>query len=276
MTTIEVRDVAGTVVGERELPGDLFEAPVNVPLMHQVVVAGAAAQRAGTHSTKTRGDVRGGGVKPWRQKGTGRARQGSIRSPQWVGGGVAHGPHPHGHEMRVNKKMKRGALRSALTDALTSGKLGVVETLAFAEPRTKDALRVLDALDLTGNVLIVLSRPNGATERSFRNLRNVRIGYPGNLSTYDLLYADRVLFTQAALRVLTGEEPDAEESVVELAPLEPSDAATTEPKAEPETAAEHETGPEADAESESQPDPAEPDAEPVDDQGSDDEGGGEG
>jgi large subunit ribosomal protein L4 len=263
MTTIEVRDVAGTVVGERELPGDLFEAPVNVPLMHQVVVAGAAAQRSGTHSTKTRGDVRGGGVKPWRQKGTGRARQGSIRSPQWAGGGVAHGPHPHGHEMRVNKKMKRGALRSALTDALASGKLGVVETLAFAEPRTKDALRVLDALDLTGNILIVLSRPNGATERSFRNLGNVRIDYPGNLSTYDLLYADRVLFTQAALRVLTGEEPDAEESIVELTPIEPTDATPAEPKAETE------------AESESQPEPAKPEAEPLDDsEGSADEGGG--
>jgi large subunit ribosomal protein L4 len=262
MTTIEVRDVAGTVVGERELPGDLFGAPVNVPLMHQVVVAGAAAQRAGTHSTKTRGDVRGGGVKPWRQKGTGRARQGSIRSPQWAGGGVAHGPHPHGHEMRVNKKMKRGALRSALTDALVSGKLGVVETLAFAEPRTKDALRVLDALGLTGNVLIVLSRPNGATERSFRNIGNVRIDYPGNLSTYDLLYADRVLFTQAALRVLTGEEPDAEESVVELTRIEPADAAPAEPK------------PEAEAESASQPDPAESEEPVDDDEGSDDESGG--
>jgi large subunit ribosomal protein L4 len=200
--------------------------------MHQVVVAGAAAQRAGTHSTKTRGDVRGGGVKPWRQKGTGRARHGSIRSPMWSGGGVAHGPHPHGHEMRVNKKMKKGALRAALSDALASGKLAIVETLAFAEPRTKDAVRVLDALDLTGKVLIVLSRPNGATERAFRNLRTVRIDYPGNLSTYDLLYADRVLFTQAALGVLTGEEPDAEETVVELAPLEPPVATQDEPTAE--------------------------------------------
>jgi large subunit ribosomal protein L4 len=222
VSTIEVRDVLGGVVGERELPAELFEGVVNVPLMHQVVVAGAAAQRSGTHSTKTRGDVRGGGVKPWRQKGTGRARQGSIRSPQWSGGGVAHGPHPHGWDMRVNKKMKKGALRSALSDALASGKLAVVETLAFAEPRTKDAVRVLSALGLTGKVLVVLSRPNEATEKSFRNLGSVRIDYPGNLSTYDLLYADRVLFTHAALAVLTGEDPEAEESIVELPALEPA------------------------------------------------------
>src|SRR4029077_19719632 len=111
MATVDVRDVKGEVVAQRELPAELFEAPVNVAVMHEVVRAGMAAQRAGTHSTKTRGDVSGGGRKPWRQKGTGRARQGSIRAPQWSGGGVAHGPHPHGWEMRVNKKMKRGALR---------------------------------------------------------------------------------------------------------------------------------------------------------------------
>jgi large subunit ribosomal protein L4 len=270
VTTIEVRDVAGSVVGERELPGELFEAPVNVPLMHQVVVAGAAAQRAGTHSTKTRGDVRGGGVKPWRQKGTGRARHGSIRSPIWSGGGVAHGPHPHGHEMRVNKKMKKGALRAALSDALASGKLAIVETLAFAEPRTKDAVRVLDALALTGKVLIVLSRPNGATERSFRNLRTVRIDYPGNLSTYDLLYADRVLFTQAALGVLTGEEPDAEETVVELAPLEPPAASQDEPTADARA--------ESDADAGAQSEPtAEPEADATqDDEVSDDDTDGSG
>lgn len=234
MTTIDVKDATGSVVGQRELPDDLFGAPVNVPLMHQVVVAGAAAQRAGTHSTKTRGDVSGGGVKPWRQKGTGRARQGSIRAPQWSGGGVAHGPHPHGWEMRVNKKMKRGALRSALTDSLASGKVAVVETLAFAEPRTRDAVRFLDTLELTGKVLVVLSRPNEPTERSFRNLSYVRIRFPGNLSTYELLYADRVLFTQAALEVLAGTDPSAVETVVEL-PAEPEKVAPAiEPQPEPE------------------------------------------
>src|SRR5207247_1909134 len=168
------------------------------------------------HSTTTRGDVRGGGVKPWRQKGTGRARQGSIRAPQWTGGGVAHGPHPHGHELRVNRKMKKGALRAALTDAFVSGKLAVVDTLAFESPRTKAAVKVLDALGLDGRVLLVLSRPNEATEKSFRNLLSVRISYPGNLSTFELLLADRVLFTQAALGVLSGEAPDAVETPVQV------------------------------------------------------------
>jgi large subunit ribosomal protein L4 len=214
MATIEVKNVSGASAGERELPEELFAAPVNVPLMHQVVVAGAASKRAGTHSTKTRGDVRGGGVKPWRQKGTGRARQGSIRAPHWVGGGVAHGPTPHDHTLRVNKKMRKGALRSALTDALASGKLAVVETLAFDEPRTKAATKVLGTLGLEGRVLIVLSRPNDPTEKSFRNLPRIRIAYPGNLTTYDLLVADRVLFTQAALEVLTGQDPKAVETVV--------------------------------------------------------------
>src|SRR5438270_8834380 len=114
MATVEVRDVQGSGLRQRELPSELFEAPVNVPVMHQVVVAGAASQRAGTHSTKTRGEVSGGGRKPWRQKGTGRARQGSTRAPQWMGGGVAHGPKPRSHDIRVNKKMRRLALRSAL------------------------------------------------------------------------------------------------------------------------------------------------------------------
>jgi large subunit ribosomal protein L4 len=226
MARIQVRDAAGAVVGDQELPEELFAGPINVPLMHQIVVAGAAAQRAGTHSTKTRGDVRGGGVKPWRQKGTGRARQGSIRAPHWTGGGVAHGPQPHSHEMRVNRKMKKGALRSALADAFASGKLAVIDTLAFEEARTKSAVGVMRALEVEGHVLIVLSRPNTATEKSFRNLRHVRIDYPGNLTTFDLLYADHVLFTRAALSVLTGQDPDAVETVVEV-PAEPKEEAPT-------------------------------------------------
>jgi len=167
-----------------------------------VVVAGMAGIRAGTHSTKTRGDVSGGGKKPWRQKGTGRARQGSIRSPQWVGGGVAHGPHPHSHEMRVNKKMKRGALRSALTDALQSGKLAVVDQLTFEVPKTREAAALLEALSLHGKVLLVLPEPEETVEKSFRNLPTVRIAYVKSLGTYEVLRADRVLFTDAAVRVL--------------------------------------------------------------------------
>ena len=208
MVTVPVLDADGKKVADRELPADLFEATVSVPLMHQVVVAGLASIRAGTRSTKTRGDVSGGGKKPWRQKGTGRARQGSTRAPQWTGGGVAHGPQPRDFEMRVNKKMKRGALRSALTDALASGKLAVVDELSFAEPKTKQAAAMLDALELDGRVLVVLPAPTeGTIERSFRNLPQVRIAYAPSLGTYELLAADRVVFTQAALDVLEGREP---------------------------------------------------------------------
>jgi len=206
MASIEIRDVAGKKKGTRELPAEIFEAKVSVPLMHQVVVAGLAGLRAGTHATKTRGEVRGGGKKPWRQKGTGRSRQGSIRSPQWVGGGVAHGPSPRDHAIRVNRKMRRGALRSALTDALQSGKLAVVDTLEWAEPKTKQAVEVLDALELAGRVLVVLPTPSGsgAVEKSFRNLQHVKLGYAGGLGTYDVLLADRILFTADSLDRLTG------------------------------------------------------------------------
>jgi large subunit ribosomal protein L4 len=205
MATVQVHDTTGSVLRDRELPAEVFEAPVNVPVMHQVVVAGMAAQRAGTHSTKTRGEVSGGGRKPWRQKGTGRARQGSIRAPQWVGGGVAHGPKPRDHSVRVNRRMRRTALRSALTDALNSGKLAAVDGLAFDGARTKDAVGVLRALGLDGKVLVVISGPDEFVEKSFRNLPSVRVAYPGNLSTYDVLYADRVLFTTEALDVLAGD-----------------------------------------------------------------------
>ena len=207
-TTIDVHDAQGKKAGSRELAPRIFEAPVSVPLMHQVVVAGLASIRAGTHSTKTRGDVRGGGKKPWRQKGTGRARQGSIRSPQWVGGGVAHGPHPRDHAMRVNKKMRKGALRSALTDAARSGKLAIVAELEFDEPKTKRATALLSAFDLAGNVLLVLDAPtdDGVIERSFRNLAGVKTAYAGGLGTYDVLWADRVLLTGAALDVLEGSD----------------------------------------------------------------------
>jgi large subunit ribosomal protein L4 len=206
MATVPVLDQAGAQVAERELAPEIFEAKVSVPLMHQVVVAGMASIRRGTHSTKTRGEVSGGGRKPWRQKGTGRARQGSIRAPQWSGGGVAHGPRPRSHDMRVNKKMKKGALRSALTDALQSGKLAVVESLRFDEPKTKQAARIVDALELAGKILLVLPGPtdDGAVEKSFRNLPSVRIAYARSLGVYEVVAADRVLFTKDALDVVEG------------------------------------------------------------------------
>jgi len=212
MATIDVHSVTGEVVEQRELPAELFEAPVNVPVMHQVVVAGMAAQRAGTHSTKTRAEVRGGGRKPWRQKGTGRARHGSIRSPIWSGGGIAHGPKPRDYSMKVNRKMKRAALRSALSDAAGGGKLALVQGMEFEGPKTRDAVALLSALGLEGRVLVVIARPDEGMEKSFRNLPHVKVDFPGNLSTYDVLFADRVLLTTEALDVLAGGvAPEAED-----------------------------------------------------------------
>jgi large subunit ribosomal protein L4 len=237
MATMEVRDVNGEVVGQRELPAELFDVAVNTAVMHQVVVAGMAAKRSGTHSTKTRAEVRGGGRKPWRQKGTGRARHGSIRSPIWSGGGVAHGPKPRDYTQKVNKKVKRAALRSALTDAARGGRLALVQGLAFDGPRTRDATAVLGALGLEGKVLVVIAQPEETVEKSFRNLPYVKVDYPGNLSTYDLLSADRVLFTTEALDSLagrTGEENVERPQDPPAEPDEPSeepDAGTEEPDA---------------------------------------------
>jgi large subunit ribosomal protein L4 len=203
MAKVQVQDPAGKRVGELELDPGVFDVKVSEPAMHQVVTAGLAAQRAGTHSTKTRAEVSGGGRKPWRQKGTGRARHGSIRSPIWVGGGVAHGPRPRDHSMRVPKKMKRLALRSALTETAREERIRVVEALSFDEPSTKRALDVLEAFDLWGRVLVVLAAPDSTVEKSFRNLPNVRMCYPGNLGTHEVLYADWVLFTKDAIEAVT-------------------------------------------------------------------------
>ena len=212
MATIDIVDAAGKKSGTRDLPAAIFEAPVNIPLMHQVVVAAMAGQRAGTHKVKTRGEVRGGGVKPWRQKGTGRARQGSIRAPQWTGGGVVHGPVVRTHDQRINKKMVKGAFRSALSDALTSGKLVALKELSFEEPKTKQAVEMLSALGCEGRVLLVLATPtdSGAVEKSFRNIPQVRIAYIGGLGTYDVLLADHMIVTSEALDAL---EAAAERSV---------------------------------------------------------------
>jgi large subunit ribosomal protein L4 len=206
MATTPVLDHRGKEVGRHELAAEIFDAPVSVPLIHQVVLAGLASIRRGTHKVKTRGEVSGGGRKPWRQKGTGRARQGSTRSPQWTGGGVAHGPVPRDHSMRVNKKMRRGALRGALTDAVRSGKLVLIQDLSFDEPKTKRAAEILDGLDLAGKVLLVLDRPSetGAVEKSFRNIQGVRIAYARSLGVYEVIAADTVLLTEGAIDVVEG------------------------------------------------------------------------
>jgi large subunit ribosomal protein L4 len=202
MPKVDVVNQGGEKVGEHDLDPAVFDAQVNVPVMHQVVVAGLAAARRGTHSTKTRAEVRGGGSKPWRQKGTGRSRHGSNRSPLWAGGGVAHGPKPRDHSMRVPKKVKRLALRSALTDRAREGKIRVLESLSFEAPKTADAVAVLQSLDVLGRVLLILPKPEETIERSFHNLPHVKIDYPGNLSTYDVLYADWLVFTKDALEAV--------------------------------------------------------------------------
>lgn len=202
MAKIDVLDQQGQKVGDHDLDPAVFDAQVNVPVMHQVVVAGMAAQRAGSHSTKTRAEVSGGGRKPWRQKGTGRARHGSIRSPIWVGGGVAHGPKPKEYGQRVPKKMKRLALRSALTDRARDGRIKVIADLSFDGPSTKDAVDVLESIDARGLVLLVMAAPQEVVEKSFRNLPQVKIAYPGKLGTYEVLAADFVVFTRDAVEAL--------------------------------------------------------------------------
>jgi large subunit ribosomal protein L4 len=203
---VDVTSVAGAKAGSAELPDDLFGVEPNIGLMHQVVTAQLAHRRAGTHSTKTRAEVRGGGAKPWRQKGTGRARQGSIRSPQWRGGGIAHGPKPRDYSQRTPKKMVRAALRSALSDRASEGRVKVVDSWGIDEPRTKQAIVVLESLGLrpkgerAPRVLIVLDRGEHAVWKSFRNLgTRIQIVLPDELNPYDILVNDWIVFSKSTL-----------------------------------------------------------------------------
>jgi large subunit ribosomal protein L4 len=185
------------------LPPEIFDAKVNVPLIHQVVVAQEAAARQGTHATKTRGDVRGGGRKPYRQKGTGRARQGSTRAPQFAGGGVVHGPQPRSYEQRTPKKMKAAALRGALSDRARHGRVHVVDSLVEGDtPKTKAALAALTAVTgaaATAHVLVVTTSQDAVTRLSLRNAPGVHLLEAGQLNTRDVLVSDFVVFTQEAL-----------------------------------------------------------------------------
>lgn len=201
---VPVLDAKGKKVKDRDLAPAVFEATISVPLMHQAVVAGQAAVRSGTHKTKTRAEVSGGGRKPWRQKGTGRARHGSTRSPIWSGGGVSHGPQPRDHDKRLNKKMRKAALRSALSDAFASGKVAVIDELSFDEPKTSAARSLLQALKLGGKILLVLPEPGENVELSFRNLPDVHIAYARSLGVWEIVSADRVLFTGGSLDVVEG------------------------------------------------------------------------
>ena len=181
--------------GDIELDAEIFGIEPNHAVLHQVITAQLAAKRSGTASTKTRAEVRGGGRKPWRQKGLGRARHGSIRSPQWVGGGIAHGPKPRDFTQRTPKKMKRLALRSALSARASEAAVKVIEDIDWTAPKTKQAVSLLQAVGAEGKTLVVLSKLDGVAGRSFRNLPDVLLCEPGHLTPYDVLWADQVVFT---------------------------------------------------------------------------------
>jgi len=202
MSTVNVVSPSSEEAGTVELPDAIFSAKVNVPLIHQVVVAQRAAARQGTHATKTRGMVSGGGKKPYRQKGTGRARQGSIRAPQFTGGGVAHGPVPRDYAQKTPKKMKAAALRGALSDRAANERVYVVTSFVEGDvPRTKDALAVLDKVTdgAVRNVLVVTEHDDERSWKSLRNLPFVHLLAEDQLNTYDVLASDFVVFTKAAL-----------------------------------------------------------------------------
>ena len=206
--TLDVRTPDGSAGRTVELPADVFDVQVSIPTIHQVVVAQLAAARQGTHSTKTRAEVRGGGRKPYRQKGTGRARQGSTRAPQFVGGGVVHGPKPRDYSQRTPKKMKLAALRGALSDRARNGRIHVVSSLTSTDaPSTKTAVQLLGAISDRKHVLVVAERSDALSWKSLRNARAVHMLSPGQLNTYDVLISDDVVFTEAALAAFLAPTP---------------------------------------------------------------------
>jgi large subunit ribosomal protein L4 len=238
--TVEILDAQGSKTGTAELPAELFDVTANIPLIHQVVVAQLAAARQGTHATKGRGEVRGGGAKPYRQKGTGRARQGSRRAPQYVGGGIVHGPQPHGYAQRTPKKMIAAALRGALSDRARDGRVHVVSELVSGHlPSTKTAVAAVRAATSTDKVLVVLDRSEDLAWLSLRNVVTVHAIAVDQLNAYDVLVNDEVIFTEAALASYVGrirgvvaspvtaaEPEELSTSSVDEEPVEP----TTEPE----------------------------------------------
>lgn len=199
MAKIEMKDVAGKKGGLVDVSDAVFGITPNIPVLHQVVVAQLANRRAGTQSTKTRAQVRGGGKKPFKQKGTGNARQGSIRAPHFSGGGVALGPKPRKYSQRTPKKMIQLALRSALSDRMTENKVVVIEDWGFTEPSTKAASAAITALGMSGRVMVVLVKNDEGAWKSFRNLKDVHVLSTGELNAYDILCNDWIVFTKASL-----------------------------------------------------------------------------
>ena len=213
MTTVDVLGAEGTKTGTVELPADIFDVQANIPLMHQVVVAQLAAARQGTAKVKSRGEVSGGGRKPYKQKGTGRARQGSTRAPQFTGGGVVHGPVPRDYSQRTPKKMKAAALRGALSDRAREGRVHVIDTFLTGEkPSTKAAIKAITSVTESRRVLAVLSSTDEINWLSLRNVPTVHLIEAGQLNTYDVLVADDVVFTTEALEEFLGTPVTKEET----------------------------------------------------------------
>ena len=202
MATIDIKTAEGKKASTAELADSVFGIEPNVPVMHQVVRMQRASWRAGTHNTKTRGQVRGGGKKPWRQKGTGRARQGTIRAPHWRGGGVVFGPHPRDYSFKVNKKEIKLAIRSALSAKLADEQLIVVDKLEFEKPCTKDAVKVLEALGVEGRCTVVVTDDNVNAFLSLRNIPTVDVVPSGDENVYELLDNKFLIFEEEALRKL--------------------------------------------------------------------------
>ncbi|TFB65717.1 MULTISPECIES: 50S ribosomal protein L4 [Cryobacterium] len=211
-TALDIIDAKGKKAGSAELPDELFDVPANIPLIHQVVVAQLAAARQGTSKVKRRGEVSGAGRKPFKQKGTGRARQGSIRAPQMTGGGIVHGPTPRSYDQRTPKKMIAAALKGALSDRARGGRLHIVEALFTAEtPNTKVALELLTQIATSKHVLVVLERTDETTLRSIRNLPTVHILSWDQLNAYDVLVSDDIVFTTGAFNAFVESKTKKEE-----------------------------------------------------------------
>jgi large subunit ribosomal protein L4 len=211
-TALDIIDAKGKKAGSAELPDELFDVPANIPLIHQVVVAQLAAARQGTSKVKRRGEVSGAGRKPFKQKGTGRARQGSIRAPQMTGGGIVHGPTPRSYDQRTPKKMIAAALKGALSDRARGGRLHIVEALFTAEtPNTKVALELLTQIATSKHVLVVLERTDETTLRSIRNLPSVHILSWDQLNAYDVLVSDDIVFTTGAFNAFVESKTKKEE-----------------------------------------------------------------
>jgi len=236
MSTVDVLDPSGAKAGTAELPAELFDVTANIPLIHQVVVAQLAAARQGTHSTKGRGEVRGGGKKPYRQKGTGRARQGSIRAPQYVGGGIVHGPQPHGYAQRTPKKMIAAALRGSLSDRARDGRVHVITDLVPGDlPSTKTALAALRGVTDSEKILVVLHRDEELAWLSLRNAPSAQVIAVDQLNTYDVLVNDEVVFTSAALAAFVDAKSVAASEASEPSAASSNPEAPNEPdKTEPE------------------------------------------